>query len=129
MSKLPRDLKPNKIIKALEKTGFVIDHVSGGHYILIKGNLRTTVPYHKTVKTGTLKSILNQAGLTIEEFTKLLWLKKSANLSEFVIVPRGVEHRPVADEEVEVLLFEPAQLLNTGNIFDEKFTALVGDKI
>ena len=48
---------------------------------------------------------------------------------EFVIVPHGVEHRPVADEEVEVLLFEPAQLLNTGNIFDEKFTAPVGDKI
>ena len=46
-----------------------------------------------------------------------------------MIVPRGVEHRPVADEAVEVLLFEPAQLLNTGNIFDEKFTAPVGDKI
>jgi mannose-6-phosphate isomerase-like protein (cupin superfamily) len=51
------------------------------------------------------------------------------NEGEFVIVPRGVEHRPVADKEVEVLLFEPAQLLNTGNITDEKFTALVGDKI
>lgn len=48
---------------------------------------------------------------------------------EFVIVPRGVEHRPVADEEVEVLLFEPAQLLNTGNVTDEKFTAPVGDRI
>jgi mannose-6-phosphate isomerase-like protein (cupin superfamily) len=51
------------------------------------------------------------------------------NEGEFMIVPRGVEHRPVADEEVEVLLFEPAQLLNTGNITDEKFTAPVGDKI
>jgi mannose-6-phosphate isomerase-like protein (cupin superfamily) len=48
---------------------------------------------------------------------------------EFVIVPRGVEHRPVAEEEAEVLLFEPAQLLNTGNIIDEKFTAPMGDKI
>lgn len=48
---------------------------------------------------------------------------------EFVIVPRGVEHRPIADEEVEVLLFEPAQLLNTGNVFDENFTAPVGEKI
>jgi mannose-6-phosphate isomerase-like protein (cupin superfamily) len=48
---------------------------------------------------------------------------------EFVIVPRGVEHRPAADEEAEVLLFEPAQLLNTGNILDEKFTAPMGDKI
>ena len=51
------------------------------------------------------------------------------NEGEFVIVPHGVEHRPEADEEVEVLLFEPAQLLNTGNIVDEKFTAPVGDKI
>ena len=34
---------------------------------------------------------------------------------EFLIVPRGVEHRPVADEEVAVLLFEPAGTLNTGN--------------
>ena len=48
---------------------------------------------------------------------------------EFVIVPRGVEHRPVAENEVEVLLFEPAQLLNTGNIKDEKYTAPIGDKI
>lgn len=51
------------------------------------------------------------------------------NAGEFVIVPRGVEHRPVADEEVEVLLFEPANVKNTGNITDEKFTAPVGDKI
>jgi mannose-6-phosphate isomerase-like protein (cupin superfamily) len=39
---------------------------------------------------------------------------------EFLIVPRGVEHRPVADEEVEVLLFEPAGTLNTGNVRDER---------
>jgi mannose-6-phosphate isomerase-like protein (cupin superfamily) len=35
---------------------------------------------------------------------------------ELVVVPRGVEHRPVADEEVEVLLVEPAGTLNTGNV-------------
>ncbi len=35
---------------------------------------------------------------------------------EFVIVPRGVEHRPVAEEEVHILLFEPAGTLNTGNV-------------
>jgi mannose-6-phosphate isomerase-like protein (cupin superfamily) len=35
---------------------------------------------------------------------------------EFVIVPRGVIHRPVADREVHVLLFEPAGTLNTGNV-------------
>ncbi len=35
---------------------------------------------------------------------------------EFIIVPRGVEHRPVADQEVEVMLFEPAQIRHTGNV-------------
>ena len=38
---------------------------------------------------------------------------------EFIIVPRGVEHRPFAEEECEVLLFEPASTLNTGNIQNE----------
>jgi mannose-6-phosphate isomerase-like protein (cupin superfamily) len=44
-----------------------------------------------------------------------VWLEEG----EFIIVPRGVEHRPVADEEAEVLLFEPASTLNTGNVQDE----------
>lgn len=39
---------------------------------------------------------------------------------EFTIVPRGVEHRPVADEEAHVLLFEPASTLNTGNVVNER---------
>jgi len=39
---------------------------------------------------------------------------------EFIIVPRGVEHRPVAEEEVHVLLFEPASTLNTGNVRGER---------
>ena len=51
------------------------------------------------------------------------------NEGEFIVVPRGVEHKPVADEEVEVILFEPADLLNTGNVIDEKFTAPKGEKI
>lgn len=39
---------------------------------------------------------------------------------EFLVVPRGVEHRPVAKEEVEVMLFEPASTLNTGNVINER---------
>ena len=39
---------------------------------------------------------------------------------EFIIIPRGVEHMPVADEEVEVLLIEPKTTLNTGNIKNER---------
>ena len=41
------------------------------------------------------------------------------NEGEFIIVPRGVEHRPVADEECHVLLFEPVSTLNTGNVEHE----------
>lgn len=43
---------------------------------------------------------------------------RSVSLSqgEFLVVPRGVEHRPVADEEVEVMLFEPAQIKHTGEV-------------
>lgn len=39
---------------------------------------------------------------------------------EFYIVPRGVEHKPVAEEETHIMLFEPASTLNTGNIRNER---------
>lgn len=39
---------------------------------------------------------------------------------EFIIVPRGVEHMPVAEPEAEVLLFEPSSTLNTGNVRNER---------
>jgi len=39
---------------------------------------------------------------------------------EFIVIPRGVEHRPVAEEEVHVMLFEPASTLNTGNVRSER---------
>ena len=38
---------------------------------------------------------------------------------EFIVVPRGVEHRPSAGEEVHIMLFEPSSTLNTGNVEDE----------
>lgn len=42
------------------------------------------------------------------------------NEGEFLIVPRGVEHRPWAEREVHILLFEPAGTLNTGNVRGER---------
>jgi mannose-6-phosphate isomerase-like protein (cupin superfamily) len=39
---------------------------------------------------------------------------------EFIIIPRGVEHKPIAEEETEVLLFEPNSTLNTGNVRNER---------
>jgi len=45
-----------------------------------------------------------------------IWIEEG----EFIIIPRGVEHRPVADEEAHVLLFEPTSTLNTGNVRNER---------
>jgi len=45
-----------------------------------------------------------------------VWLEEG----EFVIIPRGVEHCPVAEEEVHVLLLEPKSTLNTGNVQNER---------
>jgi mannose-6-phosphate isomerase-like protein (cupin superfamily) len=53
-------------------------------------------------------------GLSEPGEPRKLWIEEG----EFIVVPRGVEHRPVADEEAEVLLFEPASTLNTGNVQD-----------
>ncbi|HVT38734.1 MAG TPA: cupin domain-containing protein [Gemmatimonadaceae bacterium] len=48
---------------------------------------------------------------------------------ELVIVPRGVEHRTVADEEVQVRLFGPAGTPNTGNVIDPAFTAPLSARV
>jgi len=50
-----------------------------------------------------------------------VWLTEG----EFLIVPHGVEHRPVSEEEVHVLLFEPATTLNTGNVENERTVAVL----
>lgn len=44
-----------------------------------------------------------------------IWLAEG----ELLIIPRGIEHRPVAEDEVQILLFEPAGTLNTGNVHNE----------
>jgi predicted RNA binding protein YcfA (HicA-like mRNA interferase family) len=73
MSKKLPALKSKKVITVLERSGFYVHHVSGSHYILKKDNLRVTIPYHnRDLKPGTLKSIIEQAGMTVEEFLELL---------------------------------------------------------
>ncbi len=54
--------------------------------------------------------------LRIEFRTNQVWLEEG----EFSVVPRGVEHRPVAEKEAHVLLFEHASTLNTGNMQNER---------
>ncbi len=51
----------------------------------------------------------------IEFRDRHVWLEEG----EFIVVPRGVEHRPVAEEEAWILLFEPTSTLNTGNVENE----------
>ncbi len=55
---------------------------------------------------GSLNMELRDQTITIKE-------------GEFLIVPKGVEHKPVAEEEAHILLFEPATTLNTGNVQNE----------
>jgi len=64
-----------KVVKALTKVGYELDHQTGSHMILRKReppHLRITVPNHKEIAKGTLRSIIREAGLSVEEFVRLL---------------------------------------------------------
>ena len=67
---------PRKLIAALERMGFSVHHVRGSHHYLKHPddpNIRITVAYHsKTLKRGTLRAILRQAHLTVEELREYL---------------------------------------------------------
>jgi predicted RNA binding protein YcfA (HicA-like mRNA interferase family) len=69
-------LKPRDVLRALKQAGFLIHHISGSHYILKREgrvDLRVTLPWHgKDLKRRTLTSIIDQAGLTVEEFLDLV---------------------------------------------------------
>lgn len=74
MPKIPV-AKPRETIKALQKAGFILDHVSGSHHVLYHHSqkLRAVVPFHnKPLKRKTLMSILKQAELSVDEFKNLL---------------------------------------------------------
>jgi len=74
MPKLPR-VKPTKVISALQRASFYIDHVTGSHYILYKNDKSNpvSVPRHnKDIKAGTLHNILKRSGMSIKEFQKYL---------------------------------------------------------
>jgi len=62
-------------VHALQKVGYEIDHQTGSHIILRHINSphrRLSVPNHKTLAKGTLRALIRQAGLTVEEFNELL---------------------------------------------------------
>ena len=62
-------------VKALAKIGYDVDHQTGSHMILRQREVphrRLTVPRHNELAKGTLRAIIRQAGLTVEEFLELL---------------------------------------------------------
>jgi predicted RNA binding protein YcfA (HicA-like mRNA interferase family) len=74
MSRLPM-LKPKEVLAALQRAGFDVVRVRGSHYQLLNPitKSRVTVPYHTHDLTkATLSSILNQAGLSIDDLLTLL---------------------------------------------------------
>ena len=74
MSKLPRDLSGEEVVKALQKAGFYFKRQKGSHIVLRRDSpfAQVVVPDHKSVDTGTLANILDEAGLSVEEFIKLI---------------------------------------------------------
>lgn len=91
----------------------IVGELNGQHVKLVKFQGPFTWHHHDDedelflVVKGRFRMELRDRSIDLEE-------------GEFLIVPRGVEHRPVADEEVHVLLFEPATTLNTGNVENER---------
>jgi len=90
----------------------IIGELNGQHVKAVK--LKGEFVWHKhdqedemfLVIKGSFRMELRDQTITINE-------------GEFLVVPHGVEHKPVADEEVEILLFEPATTLNTGDVQNE----------
>ncbi|CUS32448.1 type II toxin-antitoxin system HicA family toxin [Candidatus Nitrospira nitrificans] len=76
MSRRLPPLTPKKVLRALQGAGFFVHHTSGSHYILKHSDqptLRVTVAFHnRDLKRRTLESIVEQSGLSIEEFLKFL---------------------------------------------------------
>jgi predicted RNA binding protein YcfA (HicA-like mRNA interferase family) len=66
--KLPRDVSGRDASRALQRLGFSIQRQTGSHQILRQGNRTVVVPQHKALKPGTLKGILEQAGITLQQF-------------------------------------------------------------
>lgn len=68
-------VRPRDVIRALERAGFLLDHVTGSHHIMKHPDrpLRVTVPVHnRDLKRGTLSAIIKASGLSLDEFIGFL---------------------------------------------------------
>ena len=91
----------------------IVGELNGQHVKLVK--FQGEFVWHKHDHEDELFLVV-KGRFRMEYRDRHVWLEEG----EFLIVPRGVEHRPVAEEEVHVLLFEPAGTLNTGDVQDER---------
>ena len=108
--------KVNPIEKLQQINEYWSPHIAGelnGQYVKL-AKLKGEFVWHKHDDEDELFYIISGT-LTIELRDKKIVL----NEGEYVIIPRGVEHRPVAEEEVHVMLFEPKSTLNTGDAESE----------
>ncbi len=73
MTKLPTDLSGNELVKILSKIGFVFQRKQGSHMVLRRESPfgRVVVPNHRNLRVGTLRTILNEAGITVEQLIEL----------------------------------------------------------
>src|ERR1044072_2896697 len=107
-----------------EKLALIADHwnpkvvgeLNGQHVKLVK--FQGEFVWHKHDQEDELFLVV-KGRFRMEFRDRNVWLEEN----EFLIVPRGVEHRPVADDEAHVLLFEPASTLNTGDVQNERTVA------
>ena len=91
----------------------IIGELNGQHVKLAK--FQGEFVWHKHDREDELFLVL-EGEFKMEFRDKTVTIGKN----EIIIVPRGVEHRPVAEKEVSILLFEPASTLNTGDIKSER---------
>lgn len=71
MPKLPR-VSGAEVVRALERLGFAVARQRGSHIVLRRGSIGCVVPNHRELKTGTLAGVLKQAGVSAEDFMKVL---------------------------------------------------------
>lgn len=86
----------------------IVGELNGQHIKLVK--FKGEFVWHQHEAEDEMFLVIEGA-FTMELRDKNVYLEKG----DFIIIPRGTEHRPVANEEVHVMLFEPASTLNTGN--------------
>lgn len=97
----------------------VVGELNGQHVKLVK--FQGPFVWHHHEEEDELFLVI-KGRFRMEFRDRDIWLEEG----EFLVVPRGVEHRPVAEEEVQVLLFEPASTLNTGNVENERTVRELG---